>query len=248
VSEVASIPLLYHYHHSLNSDDLPFWLSWGRWQGGPILELGCGTGRVLLPLAEAGYTVFGLDYDPAMLNFLRDRITNSVRKRVMLIRSDMRSYCLSSRFPLILMPCNTYSTLKFTDRRIVLNRVRLHMSPIGVFIVSIPNPGMLSEMPEEGEPENEIVFSHPETTYPVQVSSQWEHMSGGVQFHWHYDHLLPDGRVERETISSLHYLQGFDEIMGDYTDAGLKIINTWGDFDSAPYKPESPYLIIIARC
>jgi glycosyltransferase involved in cell wall biosynthesis len=63
-------PQLYHTHHSLRARDLPFWESLAAKIGDPILELGCGTGRVLHTLAGLGYTVTGLDYDPDMLAFL----------------------------------------------------------------------------------------------------------------------------------------------------------------------------------
>ena len=55
---------LYHAHHSRNLEDLPFWQELARQQGSPILELGCGSGRVLLPLARAGYNVVGLEREP----------------------------------------------------------------------------------------------------------------------------------------------------------------------------------------
>ncbi len=247
VSEAPSIPLLYHTHHSLEADDLPFWLAWARQQGGPILELGCGTGRVLLPLAEAGHTVFGLDRDAAMLDFLRRQVTDETRDRVVLVRGDLRSYCLASRFPLVLMPCNTYSTLALTERRSALTRARLHLAPQGVFIVSMPNPGLLTELPGDGEPENETSFQHPHTVNPVQVSSQWEQVDEGIQCSWHYDHLLPDGRVERLTLSTIHYPQALNEILREFKEVGLDVIGTFGDFERGSYDIDSPSLIIVAQ-
>jgi ubiquinone/menaquinone biosynthesis C-methylase UbiE len=46
-------PQLYHIHHNAHTEDLPFWLKLAQQQGGPVLELGCGTGRVLIPLIQA---------------------------------------------------------------------------------------------------------------------------------------------------------------------------------------------------
>ncbi|MBL7164656.1 MAG: class I SAM-dependent methyltransferase [Anaerolineales bacterium] len=249
MSEISSVPMLYHTHHSLdaNADDLSFWLAWAHQQGGPILELGCGTGRVLLPLAETGYTIFGLDCDRGMLDFLRERVPVSLCDRVVLMRGDLRSYRLAGRFPLILMPCNTYSTLTLTGRRIALNRARLHLTPEGVFIISMPNPNLLAELSEDGEFETESSFSHPKTGNPVQVSSQWEYVGEGMQFHWHYDHLLPNGRVERETITAFHHSQAPDEILDDFEEAGLEVLHIYGDFDRSLYEPESPNLIIVAK-
>ena len=64
-------PTLYHAHHGQYQEDLPFWLKLANQQGGPVLELGCGTGRVLLPLARGGFQTVGLDNDLEMLRFLQ---------------------------------------------------------------------------------------------------------------------------------------------------------------------------------
>ncbi len=56
-------PLFYHAQHQNYLEDLPFWLGLAATQGSPILELGCGSGRVLLPLALAGHRVLGIDND-----------------------------------------------------------------------------------------------------------------------------------------------------------------------------------------
>jgi SAM-dependent methyltransferase len=82
-------PPLYHAHHNLYADDLPFWLDLAGKVDGPVLELGCGTGRVLLPLAQAGRQVYGLDNDWEMLRFLANRLTPDLRSLADLIQADM---------------------------------------------------------------------------------------------------------------------------------------------------------------
>lgn len=245
--EDAFLAMLYHTHHSLEAHDLSFWLHWAKKQGGPILELGCGTGRVLIPLAEAGHTIFGLDYDPAMLDQLRVRLSNSIKNRVALVRGDLRRYCLAARFPLILMPCNTYSTLLLEDRQVALHRARLHLAAGGVLIISLPNPSLLSDLPDEGQSENESIFTHPQTGNPVQASSQWERVGSGIHFHWHYDYLLPDGRIERHTLSATHHIQDVREILQDFDKTGFDILHTYGDFDSSSFNMDSSSLIVVAQ-
>jgi len=247
VNETHPIPLLYHTHHSQDADDLPFWLDWARQQGSPILELGCGTGRVLLPLAEVGNTLFGLDHDAEMLDYLRMQIPDLVSNRIILMRGDFRRFCLASGFPLILMPCNTYSTLSLPDRPIVLNRVRIHLAKNGVFIISMLNPNLFTQISDTSDPENESVFIHPETGNPVQVSSQWNRSGEKVLFRWHYDHLFPDGRVERNSISSTHFLQDADEILKEFENAGLNVAHTFGDFERGAFTLEAHNLIIVAK-
>ena len=59
---------LYHAQYQTYEADLPFWLTLARDAGGPILEMGCGTGRLVTALTQLGYHVIGLDHDQAMIN------------------------------------------------------------------------------------------------------------------------------------------------------------------------------------
>ena len=55
-------------------DDVPFYLEYARQCGGPILELACGTGRILIPIAEAGYEIYGVDLSVNMLDRCKQRV------------------------------------------------------------------------------------------------------------------------------------------------------------------------------
>ncbi len=241
------MPLLYQAHHQQDVEDIHFWQIMAKEYGGPILELGCGTGRVLIPLAQTGYRVFGLDLDSQMLGFLQSRIPNELNQRVSLIRADFRHSCLSNRFPLIMMPCNTYSTIKISDRLLVLNRARVHLSVGGVFIVSMPNPSTLQSLPMKGETDVETWFPHPQTGDNVQVSSAWMRSGKEVSFSWHYDHLLSDGRVNRYSLSTKHEIQDVAAILDEFGKAGFKGVTMYGDYDQSEYCEESPYLILVGN-
>lgn len=245
---MTDLPLLYHIHHTIEANDIPFWLAQAEQFPGPILELGCGTGRVLLPLAETGARIFGVDKDATMLALLRANLPESRSAQVTLIRGDFRHFCLTSRFGLILMPCNTFSTLPIPDRQAVLNRVRLHSLPGAHFVVSMPNPLFLAELPPTGEPEVELIFIHPLSGHPVEVTSQWQPRPRGVEFQWHYDHLIPGGRVQRQSMRAYHLHQEIDGIYAAFEKAGLHIIATQGDYDGEAFDPdESVEFIITAR-
>ncbi|MBT3391858.1 MAG: class I SAM-dependent methyltransferase [Chloroflexi bacterium] len=245
---MTDLPLLYHTHHSIEAEDIPFWLAQAEQFPGPILELGCGTGRVLLPLAETGGRIFGVDNDANMLALLRIHLPASRAAQVTLIRGDFRHFCLTSRFGLILMPCNTFSTLPLADRQAVLNRVRLHSQPGAYFVVSMPNPLFLAELPPTGDPEVELIFTHPLSGNPVEVTSQWQRRDQGVAFQWHYDHIFPDGRIERQSLTAYHLHQEIAAIYAAFEKAGLEIVATRGDYDGEKFNPdESTHLIITAR-
>ena len=89
-------------------DDTAFWLTMAAAaDGGPVLELGCGTGRVLLPLARAGYEITGLDLSAPMLDRCRAKVDAQppeVRERVRLVLGDMTSFDLGGGFAAITVP------------------------------------------------------------------------------------------------------------------------------------------------
>ncbi len=244
---MIDLPLLYHTHHAQESDDLPFWRHQAERHGAPILELGCGTGRVLLPLAKAGHSIFGVDKDSAMLAFLRPQLDDQLSRRVTLIHGDFRLFCLTSRFQLAIMPCNTYSTQALPDRKGVLSRVRLHLKTGGSFVFSLPNPLLLNEIETSDEMEIETHFEHPLSGNPVQVSSRVARGQGTVTFHWIYDHLYPDGLSERQRMSAKHYLQPMEAIYENLADAGFQVLEQYGDFHGRPYHTAADHLIIVAQ-
>jgi SAM-dependent methyltransferase len=240
-------PLLYHAHHSLHSEDLPFWLDLAARYGAPILELGCGTGRVLNPLAGAGYGVYGLDMDAGMLAVVRRTIRTDRIPGVHLIRGDFAAIPLQVGFNLILMPCNTFSTLSADFRILALKQVKACLAPGGMFAASLPNPALMRYLPRRGEAQVEDLFLHPADGEPVQVSSRWERIADRVVITWDYDHLLPDGRVERQSTQVHHYLASSEELISEFDTAGLEVATSFGDYDRSEYTHRSPYLILIAQ-
>jgi SAM-dependent methyltransferase len=237
---------LYHTHHNRHLEDLPFWLELAMRQGSPILELGCGSGRVLLPLARAGYHVTGLERDADMLCVLRENLDPSLVGRVALVQGDMAAFELGRRFSLITMPCNTFTTLSKAQRRATLDRVCRHLEPDGLFAASLPNPAVLLRLPRHGEPEVEESFPHPLDGEPVQVSSGWDRREQSLTIHWHYDHLLPDGRVERVSMQASHGLAPTEVYLAELVEAGLDLVERYGDFDRSPYSLDAPSLILLA--
>jgi len=236
----------YHRHHSAYSEDIPFWLELAKEQGDPILELGCGTGRVLLKLVEAGYSVWGIDHDRKMLAVLKEQITGEESHEPVLRRANITNFQLSMQFPLILLPCNTYSTFMEEERLAALGVVNCHLLPGGVFAISIPNPSWMAQLPPEAEPEVEVVFEHPRSGNPVQVSSAWQREGDEVVVSWHYDHLFPDGRVKRASTETHHCLTDAQEYMEEFESQGWKV-TTYGDFNFTAYDAESVYLILVGR-
>ena len=127
-------PTLYHFHHSLYAEDLPFWLGLAARSHGPLLELGCGTGRVTHPLAGAGHMVYGIDHNFEMLTYCKEHIEPKQQSRVRLVQGDMTGFHLGSQFGLIFAPCNTISTLPEEALRETISLAYTHLKPGGIFL------------------------------------------------------------------------------------------------------------------
>jgi ubiquinone/menaquinone biosynthesis C-methylase UbiE len=87
--------------------DLPFYLELAKRSGGPVLEIACGTGRVLLPIAREGIRIDGVDNSSPMLRVLRSHIKNEpqrIRRNITLHKGDMRDFRLRKKYPLVIIP------------------------------------------------------------------------------------------------------------------------------------------------
>jgi SAM-dependent methyltransferase len=115
-----------------------------------VLELGCGTGRLLLPLAAAGYAVTGIDIAHPMLRIAEEKAARAGLVAT-LVHGDVRSFKLDARFGLIAFPHNSIGHLHtFADLRACLRRVHEHLRDDGRFVVDMfnPLPRMLAAEPE----------------------------------------------------------------------------------------------------
>ena len=234
----------YHLHHERHLEDLPFWQALAQVYGAPTLELGCGTGRVLLPFLRAGINGFGVDHDLEMLNCLRylaaaDHLSPNV------LLADFTRLNLRAKFKVILLPCNTYSTLDYDQRQALLKNVRHNLAPGGVFAISVPNPAILLELPEYSHPQIEDAFPWPDSDAMMQVSSSWTRTSDLFTFTWHYDLLTPDGRLERYDRSTTHFVDTSEVILSEIEAAGYNIVKLYGDFDRSDFSSHADYLIMI---
>ena len=120
--------------------DLPLWHELAGDAGGPVLDLGCGSGRVALHLAALGHDVWALDCDPELV----EALTVRARERGLRVRAhpgDARSFELDARFALAIAPMQVVQLLGGRDgRRAALESVRRHLDRGGVFAVALADP------------------------------------------------------------------------------------------------------------
>lgn len=126
--------------------DVEWYRRKARESGGPVLELGAGTGRVTIPIAEDGVAVTALDVDPGMLGVLRHKVAGlplDVQQRLSLVESDMRSFELRERFALAIIPFRAFlHNLTWDDQLACLRQVHAHLTPGGGLAFNVFHPSL----------------------------------------------------------------------------------------------------------
>jgi SAM-dependent methyltransferase len=146
-----------------------FYVGLAREAKGPILDIGCGTGRILLACMQAGADVDGLDLSQAMLDTLQ-RKADALRLTPGIYQGDMSDFQLPRRYALIMITFNAWVHNLTQDAQIrCLERCRQHLAPGGVLVFDTFFPGLAYI----GSPENtrvlELETRHPETGLPLRL-------------------------------------------------------------------------------
>ena len=157
-----------HYDRLFGRGYVEFWLSQATIRGGPILELGCGTGKLCIPLAEAGFSVVGLDNSPALLRFAAGK-----SKDVQWVEGDMRSFELNEKFALIMLPSNNLGHLHTPeDFEDCIRSVKRHLQPGGVFVIDVFVPNLKLLLRDADEEYVLDEFDSPEGRGRVRVMAR----------------------------------------------------------------------------
>jgi SAM-dependent methyltransferase len=141
VSAYDNISRLYDPWSRSVVEDVAFYVEEATRSGGPVLELGVGTGRVAIPVAAAGIRVVGVDLSEGMLQVARER-AELAGVEVDLRRGDMRDPPVEGTFPLVLIPFRSLLHMETDrDRRVALRAIAKHLEPTGRLIFDVFAPG-----------------------------------------------------------------------------------------------------------
>jgi len=149
--------------------DRHFWLEVGRGCNGPVLDLGCGTGRVLIPLLEAGVDADGVDLSPAMLDRLRAKAAKQ-DFHPRLLAADMRDFTLPRLYARVLCAFNAFAHCEtLEDQLATLRCCREHLAPGGALVLHISYPGTALWLGAGGEPVLEHETTRPASGHRLQI-------------------------------------------------------------------------------
>ena len=220
----------------------------------PVVELGCGTGRLLLPLARARHTVLGVDNSAAMLARARSRLAQEpaeVAQRVTLLAADMVHLELPRRAGLVIIPYNTLLHLEpLRHLPAVLKHVRRHLLPQGQLFIDLPNPFFIAATPDEPLLALENVVTDPESGELIlqQAASRVDTHRQILEITWIYDRSpATGGPVTRDVIPMTYHYLFPHEVQRQLGAAGLQQVGQYGSYSLAPFDEESERLLIVAE-
>lgn len=241
----------YDLIHNQMTEDLPMWEQFAAGAPGPILDVGCGTGRLLTHLTRAGHTLSGLDISEVALQAAEFKLRfYNFTERVTLYQVDMRDFDLPRRdFALAILAINTLMhchTLE--DQLATLRTIQAHLQPEGKLIIDLfyPDPVMLAEVDGRLYFEDDLFDDVGELT----VQWYWRHSIDLAEQMRHLVYILDQidsaGRIRRVQIPiSLRFIYRYELELLLQT-AGFRLAALYGNYDLEPFDSHSPRLIAVA--
>jgi SAM-dependent methyltransferase len=248
----ALLPELYDLEHAQFSDDIDLYLRLAEVVGDPVLELGCGTGRVLLPLAAAGHRVTGIDRSPPMLNRARSAVLESgFSERVALMEGSMTEADRAGGGPfgLVIFSLNGLMHLPTkAEQRAALSAARRSLDPRGMLVIDAvtPNPELLATF--DGRIQHEGTWRRADGTTIDRFSSRTHAPAEQrIDTELWYDLVGRNGHLQRvRSCFPMRYVVASEiELMLEV--AGYAEWKLYGSYDLDLYDDDSERLIITAE-
>jgi SAM-dependent methyltransferase len=232
--------------------DLELYLALAARADGRILELGVGSGRLAVPLAAAGWSVTGVDLDPAMLARARARAAAAgpeTAARLELVEGDARTLRLADRFRLAIVPLN--SLLLFGDRAsqaAAIQALADHLEPGGIGVVDAWLPDADDLARYDGRVILEYTQVDPETGRTVVKTGAAFHDAAtqSIDLTTIYEEGGQGEPSVRWLRSDRIRLVGADELRAAAEAAGLEVEVMAGGYDLEPIGPGADRAVLIA--
>lgn len=238
---------LYDWEHDDFREDVALYKAFALRTGGPVLELACGSGRVLEALAEDGLAVAGLDRSGAMLARARARLAR-FGQRVTLVEGDINRDVPPGDFSLILAPLDGFGLAAQTDMQItLLRRAASALSRGGLLVLDLVSPGFL-----EGQPQEVPILQR--SGYCAEIDAhvaKWvvrrvSAASESIELVCFYDVTSPGHELRRyEHVVRFRFFSRY-EIELLLSAGGLTLTAVYGGYELEPFSDTSERLIVIA--
>jgi len=243
---------LYDWVYAWKQDDIPFYVEEAKKSGGPVLELGCGTGRVAIPIAQAGVEVVGLDISAKMLQVARRkaRATGPIEGKLTWVRGDMRSLSLNQKFSLAIIPYRGFlSLLNVEEQRRCLDGIRAHLLSGGRLVFDIFVPDLPTLIEGTAAPVHSWDVTHPDTGHRMVVwdQSRFDNHNQVINVRMIIEELNTAGEMMRKLYRDfqLRYIHRY-EALHLLEISGFHVLDLFGDFERQALDEASSDMVWIA--
>lgn len=253
-SPYAVLARYYDLQHNRFTADAPLYEALaGQFRDGAaarILEIGCGTGRVMAPLLAGGHVVVGVDESQAMLDIGTRRLAGQPRARWKLVNADARHLDLGESFDLAIIALNTFLHCADRDDQLaILRSARIHLRDGGALAVDLPPNDELAHQPDDGQFHFEAKFNDPDSGSLIvkHVASEVHWATQGQRLSYQIEERSTDGqRSVRETAFTLrHVFRHEMELL--LLASQFKTWDWYGSYDLAALTDDSARMIVVAR-
>lgn len=222
--------------------DINFYRRLAREAGGPVLDVGCGTGRVAAALAADGHDVVGIDLSAPMLRLAerrREGLPAEVAARISLLRGDMATFALAREFPLVVTPSRVFQFMLTPEaQRQALSALRAHLRPGGRLVLDLFDPLLDRVVPSTDSPTGCIEVVHPTTGNRVTWQVTARNPDPARQLivdDWAASEIDASGGVIRTDTERLTLRWSLrSEMRLLFEIAGLEVVADYGDFKGGP--------------
>jgi SAM-dependent methyltransferase len=235
--------------------DLPFYLVLAKQSGGPVLEIACGTGRILLEIARAGIPIDGVDSSRAMLRILKASLAREapgVHRGATIHHGDMRTFRLNKKFPLAIIPFRPMQHMHTVeDQLAALKTAAAHLQENGRLAFDVFYPKF--ELITSGIGEEKLELEWPIGTAPGQVVRRYfrrdfvdkiqQVFTGTFIFRTYDGEKLV--REETESVRLSYYT--YPHLRALFLLAGLEPVEEYGSFAKAPLDNSATEMIFVLR-
>ena len=231
-------PALYDLLLPVSANQLNFYTTLSARQRGAVLELACGTGQIIVPIASMGHVASGLDLSSAMLAAARSRAM-AEGVHVELIEGDMRDFDLGQRFSLILIARNSLLHLaEPAEFAALLAAVRRHLAPGGILAFDIFNPNLALLARPAGQRFPVMrVASDAYGALMVEASGDYDRLSQVDRATWF---ISTPGQRDK-WVAPLHLRSIFPQELPMLLEKnGFRLLSRDGDYSGGPFTSDSP--------
>jgi SAM-dependent methyltransferase len=210
---------------------------------GRVLEIGCGTGRVLIPIAKAGVEITGLDASKEMLAILQQRVSglgDEVKGRIGIVEGDMTDFSLKRRFNLVIIPCRAFLHLMTVEeQKKALGCIREHLADGGRLIMNFFDPRLDVLIDKPDDPGTSEETTDPESGNKVVMRTTAKHdlERQVLEADFMFEEFDSDGKsVSRANAPlTLRWIYRY-EMQHLLELCGFEVEALYGDFERGPFK------------